>query len=308
MPANLPRPCPTSAAQLKYPCFMINRYPESSEVSLEQRPLLHGLFRRLPDGISEFTFANIYLFRRVHHYCLSLLDDDLPLIIGRDGLADFFMLPFGLPAPDLLRRLFARHAFLKAANESQARRLADLGYDVAEDRDNFDYLYRRQELADLSGRKFHKKKNLLNQFLKNHQGEGKPLLDEYAPAALELLQRWHAERGDPGDYAEAREALERMDELQLCGGIYYLDNQAVGYTLGEELSGGASFVIHFEKAVDLDRYKGLYQFINTTFARILPQKYQTINREQDLGEPGLRQAKQSYNPVGFVKKFRARPR
>jgi hypothetical protein len=68
---------------------------------------------------------------------------------------------------------------------------------------------------------------------------------------------------------------------------------------------GKSFAIHFEKA--LSGYKGLWQFINQAFASILPETYETINREQDLGEEGLRSAKMSYHPIGFVKKYRAYP-
>ena len=94
-----------------------------------------------------------------------------------------------------------------------------------------------------------------------------------------------------------------MEELQLCGGIYYVDGQPVAYSLGEELARGKSFVIHFEKAVS--EYKGLWQFVNQAFASILPDKYETVNREQDLGNEGLRKAKLSYKPVGFVKKYRA---
>jgi hypothetical protein len=66
---------------------------------------------------------------------------------------------------------------------------------------------------------------------------------------------------------------------------------------------GDSFVIHFEKAVS--DYKGLYQFMNQSFAAILPGKYKFINREQDLGNEGMRQAKMTYRPIGFVKKYRA---
>jgi len=101
----------------------------------------------------------------------------------------------------------------------------------------------------------------------------------------------------------AKEALERMDELQLCGGIYYVDGKPAAYILGEEIAEGKTFVIHFEKAVG--EYKGLYQFINQSFAAILPEKYTYINREQDLGDEGLRQAKLTYRPVGFIKKYRA---
>jgi len=123
-----------------------------------------------------------------------------------------------------------------------------------------------------------------------------------------LLRRWRDERDNPGDYEAAKVALEKMWDLQLCGGIYHVDGKPAGYSLGEELARGKSFVVHFEKAVNVRQHKGLYQFINQAFASILPEKYDTINREQDLGNKGLRHAKESYNPIGFVKKYRAKKR
>ena len=96
-----------------------------------------------------------------------------------------------------------------------------------------------------------------------------------------------------------------MEALQLCGGIFYVDEEPVAYTLGEEVAQGRMFVIHFEKAVLKKEYAGIYQYVNQVFTAILPDKYELINREQDLGDPGLRQAKESYRPVGFVKKYRA---
>jgi hypothetical protein len=232
-------------------------YPEIADVCVAQRPVLHPRFQRLPEGISELTFGGIFLFRDVHRYQVSRIDDDLYIIAGRDA-APFFMLPFGLPGPDILRALFERFATLKCAAAAQADRLAGMGYRVWEDRGNFDYLYRRQQRS-------------------------------------------------PGDYAAAREALERMEELQLCGGIFYVDGRPIAYSLGEELAAGRAFVIHFEKAVLDEQYKGVYQYINQAFAAVLPEKYEWINREQDLGDAGLRQAKESYKPAGFVRKYRAAP-
>jgi hypothetical protein len=71
--------------------------------------------------------------------------------------------------------------------------------------------------------------------------------------------------------------------------------------MGEELPDHKTFVVHFEKADT--SYNGLYQFVNQEFAAALPANIEIINREQDLGEPGLRQAKLSYHPSGFVRKF-----
>lgn len=281
---------------------MIPDYPNAVELTMDLRDTLHPLFQKLPEGISEFTFANLYLFRREHRYRLSRMEKEHIVILGNDKGTPFFMCPFGLPLRQGLASLFADHGILKCATQAQADILKEKGFIITEDRDNFDYLYFRDNLAELAGRKYHKKRNLIKAFINNHNYEGRPLLESYMPQALEVLDQWREGRGEDGDYHAAREALENCEPLQLCGGIYYVEDRPVAYTLGEELALGTSFVIHFEKA--LDQYKGIYQFVNQAFATIITAHYQTINREQDLGHPGLRQAKMSYQPDGFVKKFK----
>ncbi len=277
-------------------------YPATAELHLDLRPLLHPLLQPLTLGISEFTFANLYLFRHRHHYRLTVLEDGVLAVLGRERERPFFLLPLGLPAPEVLARLFADQEVLKCASTDQAGQLTTMGYRAIEDRDNFDYLYRRQDLAELGGRSYHKKRNLVKAFVSAHEYEARPLKEEFRGEALAVLDAWMAGAEQPGDYEAAREALEQMEPLQLCGGIYSVAGRPAAYVLGEELAGGTSFVIHFEKAAP--GYKGLYQFINQSFAAILPEDYETINREQDLGDMGLRQAKLSYRPTGFVKKFR----
>ena len=283
---------------------MIPRYPEMTEIKLALRPVLHSRFQQLANGISEHTFANLYLFRQAHRYRVSLLPGELPVISGRDGDDPFFMLPFGFPERELLDQLFADFTTMKCVSVSRAEQLARLGFEIFEDRDNFDYLYSRQSLAELTGRKFHKKRNLIKAFIKNFTYSGEPLLETHVPAALQVLDEWAAGRDDPGDYTAAREALEKTEELQLCGGIYYVDDRPVAYSLGEENALGKSFIVHFEKAIS--GYKGVWQFVNQAFASILPEQYETVNREQDLGNEGLRRAKHSYKPIGYVKKYRVR--
>jgi len=279
-------------------------YPGSSELSLEQREVLHGRFRALAEGISELTFAGLYLFREVHGYRVSHLGEGTFVIAGQDR-EPFFLAPFGWADEVVLAELFERWGVMKCVSAAQAGELARRGYRVWEDRDNFDYLYRREDLATLSGRKLHKKKNLVNLFVRSNACVAKPLLEEYTDDALRILERWRAQTEDPGDYDAAREALERMEYLQLCGGIFYVDDEPVAYSLGEEVAGGTMFVVHFEKAVVAEEYRGIYQYVNQAFAAVLPEKYEFVNCEQDLGDPGLRQAKQSYKPAGFVKKYRA---
>ncbi|GHU99931.1 hypothetical protein FACS189483_09680 [Spirochaetia bacterium] len=85
-----------------------------------------------------------------------------------------------------------------------------------------------------------------------------------------------------------------------------MEGRPAAYCLGESLARGRMFAVHFEKGID--EYKGIYQYINQAFAASLPGYYTHINREQDLGDEGLRQAKETYRPVGFVRKYVGRKR
>ncbi len=177
---------------------MLPIYPESAELTLALRPLLHPLFQQLPDGISEFTFANLYLFRQNHNYSLTRLADETLVFLGRDQTTPFFMLPFGLPEPALIDTLFRQHGMMKCASTKQAGILAEKrGYQVVEDRDNFDYLYRRQDLAELGGRDYHKKRNLIKAFVNSHDYAARPFREEYRDDAL-LIVRGVAGRSRPG--------------------------------------------------------------------------------------------------------------
>lgn len=279
------------------------QYPESMEVTLVLRPFLHPALSALTPEISEFTFANIYLFRQAHGYRVARLSDSSIIITGKEGDRTFFMRPSGLSDAEVAARLLKDFDFARCISEKDALMLASKGFLVEEDRANFDYIYKRRELSEFSGRRYHAKKNLVNYFTASYKYEGRPLRNEYIPDAVNILDKWAAENGPGKDYLEAKEALLNCEKLSLCGGIYYVEDMPAAYILGEELS-PATFVVHFEKGVG--GYKGLLQFVNKSFAGLLPQRYEFINREQDLGDPGLRASKEGYRPCAFVKKYRVR--
>ncbi len=282
---------------------MIPSYPDLAGLELTMRSELNPVLCPLEDGISEFTFASLYLFRHAYSYRVAMLDEGELLITGKDSSGSFFMLPnqeFSLKA---LRELFERFETMRCLSTEAAPVLSAMGYLVEEDRDNFDYVYKRSDMASLSGRKYHKKKNLVNAFVSRYSCEARPLTPEYVEDAQSVLEAWRQARNEPGDYEAAKEALELAEALALCGAVYYVDERPVAYTLGEEICSGTTFVIHFEKGID--GYKGLMQYVGKAFASILPETYEFINREQDLGLEGLRHAKESLHPVRFIKKFRA---
>jgi hypothetical protein len=281
-------------------------YPEFAPVSLEMRDALYPALNMIEDGISEFTFSNLYLFRATYGYRVSRLPGKTFIIEGSKAGKSFFYTPCALPEKPILDELMGGRDYLKNLSESQAdahrASLEQLGYSVIEDRDNFDYLYLRSDLATLSGKTYHKKRNLVNAFINSYDYEQKPLTKDSVGDAIKVLDKWREAKGFDGDYAASLEALQLFDVLGMRGCVYYVDGSPAGWCLGEPLARGKMFAVHFEKGIE--DYKGIYQFINQAFAQALPNYFKSINREQDLGDEGLRQAKMTYRPCCFVNKYR----
>ena len=177
-------------------------------------------------------------------------------------------------------------------------------------RDSFDYVYDINDLADLRGRKFQKKRNHFNRFRAEHPGyEVVPLNACNLGLARHLVDQWYYTRmkADPeGDYLLENIAMARaFQNFTGLGmeGILVLDyGEPLAVTMGSRLSEN-TFDIHFEKArEDVD---GAYNAVNCEFARYLRLKYpgvQFLDREDDMGLEGLRKAKLSYNPHHLIEK------
>ncbi len=175
-------------------------------------------------------------------------------------------------------------------------------------RDGFDYVYAIDDLADLKGRKFQKKRNHVNKFHAQHPGvEVIPLTPCNIAPAQNMINDWFQlrMRQDPeGDYLLENIALARAcqnyDGLEMDGILLVEDSKVLAVTMGSRM-GSDTFDIHFEKArEDVD---GAYPAVNCEFARYLRLKYPDVkflDREDDMGLEGLRKAKLSYNPHHMV--------
>ena len=289
----------------------IPTYPERRPLALFDKPLLDGLFARLQPQVSECTFAGLYLFRQAHDYHLTLVGDAL-VVLGRGyGGEPYFLPPLSGNVTGAVRTLLARGETMYGADETFVDRyLTDGTVRVSEDRDNFDYLYQRQELAELPGNRYHKKKNRINYFTTRHSYT----VELFGPAHREgsrlLLDAWLASRRDEvqrtlvPETAATAEALELFEKLELQGVVVLVHGEVKAFALGERLNDSTA-VCHFEKADPF--MEGLPQLVNREFSRLLFNDCRFINREQDLGEPGLRAAKLSYHPAALVAKYRIAP-
>jgi hypothetical protein len=183
----------------------------------------------------------------------------------------------------------------------------DEGLRIAETRGQWDYLYSREELVELKGNRFHKKKNLVAQFKKSYAYEYLPFGPPMVEQALAMQEDWCTWRDCESHETLAAEnkAIERVLKnwnalRNLTGGALRVGDMLVAYTIAERLPDD-TLVIHFEKGNP--EYKGSYQAINQLFLEHAPEACRRVNREQDLDNEGLRQAKLSYQPIDFIKKF-----
>jgi hypothetical protein len=181
------------------------------------------------------------------------------------------------------------------------------GLEFFEDRDAFDYVYVREDLATLSGNRYHKKKNRVNYFEKRHSFVVEKFSNKYVEGAIQLLDEWWRiksnddNRSLAAEVDAAAEALEKFEQLGLEGILVLLEGRVKAFALGEKLNLNTS-VCHFEKGDPF--LEGIYQVVDQEFNRQCFIDCAFVNREQDLGEPSLRKSKLSYHPVELVKKYR----
>jgi uncharacterized protein len=178
---------------------------------------------------------------------------------------------------------------------------------IEETPDHWDYLYRVEDLVELKGNRYHKKKNLVNQFTNTYAYRYLELDSAMIEQAMGMQEDWCTWRDceDSDTLAAENNAIARVlndwkSLAALDGGALIVDDLIVAYTIAERFADN-TLLIHFEKACP--DYKGGYQAINQQFLVHAAQEQILVNREQDLGDEGLRKAKRSYHPVDYVRKF-----
>jgi hypothetical protein len=176
-----------------------------------------------------------------------------------------------------------------------------------------DYVYRTEDMATLTGRRYSKKRNLIKQFESNYSEETgnviiKTISPEDVPGCLEFLDRWCEERDCDLDRDEdlacewnaTRNALKHINTLGFRGIMLSIDGTTQAFGIASQLTKTMS-ALHFQKAST--RFKGLYQFFDRECARRLFPELEYINKESDVGVPRLAQVKRSYHPVMMVPSY-----
>ena len=269
---------------------------------------------------SDASFANIYLLRTKQSTKISRYKDFIIRKYSGKGARCGYTFPLGKgdvakalaeiekDAKECGERL--QFAFVTEEQKEVLENAMPARFCYSSDAGDSDYIYLRSELASLSGKAFHKKKNHFSKFVRTY-----PDYKYYEIGACNIYDAqkvadaWYYEHLQDEDasqlaeYKAIKEALDNFEELGLIGGIIYVNDSPCAMTIASKINEN-TVDVHFEKAVDEYALNGGYAAINKLFSEKL-DGVTWLNREEDIGIEGLRKAKLSYRPKIMLKKYSA---
>lgn len=288
-------------------------------IQLRHNALLQDYLRRYPQRVTGYSFASLASWARPYGVMWSRVDPECLLLsrmVGEQNERQLLQ-PIGQPNADCCRDLLSRASTLPyrlamayvTPDYIDGNREFCARFAVKEDRGGANYIYLARDLADLPGGRYAKKRNLIAQFEALYPNWEAVPIDRHCAALCrnELLAVANGHGvavSDPSLQAELQAlqfTLAHFSALEQSGLVIRVDGRPVAFAIFERQDGETA-VVHFEKA--LRSFKGLYQLTNRETARMISAAgYHRINREEDLDQPGLRQAKLSYSPLDIYPVF-----
>ncbi|MEE1013507.1 MAG: GNAT family N-acetyltransferase, partial [Clostridia bacterium] len=269
-----------------------------------------------------FTFTNLFMWRKSYDIRYVILHDMLCIMPQHTGGPRSATFPIGFAREDgtqgdIVPVIEELLAYFKEIGETPLIRLYDDltvkkltesfpgKFLITEDINSFDYVYKVEELSNLAGKRFHTKKNHVNKFKRLYHWEYQTIGKENLEECLRVFEEWYQSRVDEiSGVEEERQAVQELfhnwDALDVRGGCLRVDGKMIAFSVGEPLCGKMA-VIHLEHADTA--YDGAFAMMNQQFLLHQWQDFEFINREEDMGLPGMRKAKESYRPAFMVKKY-----
>ena len=288
------------------------------DISIEDKAMVQAYTLSSSRRNCDLSFSNLYSWRFLYHTQVAETGGFLLIKFRAEGHA-VYMMPVG--EGDLRPVLTAMKEDAEAEGETfrmqgvcshmraDLEQVAPDCFAFTADRDYYDYIYLRSDLATLRGKKYQPKRNHINRFVRMYPDyEYRELTPDLIPECLQLAEQWcrtnettEEERRELEDeHRSLTDALLHFEQLDLLGGVLHVDGHIVAFTFGTPIN-RQTFDVCVEKA-DV-KVEGSYAMINYEFANRIPEQYTFVNREEDLGLEGLRKAKLSYYPEMLLEKW-----
>ena len=282
-------------------------------VRAEDKETINKYLKHVRSRSCDMSFAAIYLWRGFYNLEYAECEDMIVFRSNEEETSLSLPLGAGDPKKALDRVLeYCREEGIPPVFHSISREMEQYlneqypgQFRVEFDRDIADYIYETQALIELKGRKYHGKKNHINKFSKMYDWSYEAITPENTQECLDMLKKWKAQNCATEDLEKHAEicvseaSLREREFLGLTGGLLRVDGQVVAFTVGEQIHPD-TFCVHIEKAfADI---QGAYSMINQQFLIHEAADCKYVNREDDVGDPGLRKAKLSYHPAFLEEK------
>lgn len=281
-------------------------FPDFKEVEPEDRDMIQAYTSRHMPVSCEYSFANLFCWGSLYDYRWSVFKD---MLIIYNGVEKGIFMPLGCMEAGffelaaisraLINKGLGGNIFLADPGCRVGGNGIDTYYKIRRDEHLAEYIYAAKKLSELRGRKLGKKRNLISQF-KNRYPDYR--IQKMSPANIDacrafsdalLLKQGKVDRSIREEKRALDRAFDYFDEIGLEGLVLRVKEMIAAFAVFSPLH-PMMYVTHYEKS-DID-FKGAAQVINRETADYLKGKCEYINREQDLGIPGLRKAKLSYDP------------
>jgi hypothetical protein len=280
-------------------------------ITLDDKAVFDDFYRQYPPSHSSDLFTTLVSWQNYIEYRYTVRDQCLLLMSGKNHDIQL-RVPVGPVSPDLLHQVVELSAkeqgtigFIKAPEKQiLSRQFPSLTF--VKDRDFFDYVYKSSDLAELSGTAYAKIRNRLNKFTKSVYYEVEDISKETMDEVGEFLKRWCLWKDCESDEILENErkailfCMSHFFDLGLSGIMIRINGAIEAIAVFEQMNVDTA-VVHFEKGSP--DYDGIYKAVNMETAQRLRHKVSYIDREEDLGLPGLRKAKLSYHPHHFIEVY-----
>ena len=283
---------------------------------IEDRALFLKYYKDSPPECSYLSFANLFIWKDAEE--ISYFEYNDMLIVTGKSLYDgtrYVMFPIGRDLCSKMKPMlisnfsenFRIYGMTKKDVEKMEQKCGD-EFLIKRETDMDNYVYLTEKLTTLAGKKLHSKRNHINRFKEQYNYTYERLSDENFIQLQQFIERWYSEKETSDSLKRERTAVYNSllyhKELSLKCGILKVDDKIAAFSVGEQLNEETA-LIHIEKADT--SYDGAYAVINNEFVKNEWQHCKYINREDDMGLPGLRKAKQSYHPELMVEMYSAAP-
>lgn len=287
---------------------------ELKEITLEDKGWIDEIIRRCKYKPCEYCFGNNFIWSNAYEIKVGISNGFFIAALHKHGKTSF-LYPVGdgniIPVIDEMIEYANKNHFpfhmhcVSDEGKSQLERLFPGKFEIIEDRDSADYIYNSEDLINLTGKKYHAKRNHIKKF-KCNNWSFEPITENNIDDCIKMNIEWckknncELDEGMSDEWCAIKRSFKYFKQLDFFGGLLRIDGRVVAYTIAEELTED-TVVVHIEKA--FSDIQGAYPAINQEFVANMASNYRYINREEDLGIEGLRKAKLSYYPEILLTKY-----